>query len=99
MLAQARAVEPDFGQVVDCSEMDQLAGGWLRRGQDEFDAIPADSGVVAEVVELGVPGEACSGGAPGCLFVHGGRGVLCFGIGGELPGLIDCAGLGMGLRD
>ena len=95
MVTEPLAVDPDLGKIVDCAKMDELPGGWLGRRQDDFDSIPADSGVVAKIVELGVPGEAGSGGTPVRSRVDGGRGELCFGIGRELPGLIDDPGLCM----
>ena len=89
MLAQPFAVDPGFGKIIDCAKMNQLPSGWLGLRQDNLDSIPADTGVVAKVVKLGVPGEARPVGTPVRVAVDRDRGELCLGIGRKLPRLID----------
>jgi hypothetical protein len=89
MLAQQVAIDPHARKVIDSSEMDELPFGCLRGGQDDIDSIPANASIIAEVIILGVPRQACLGRTPRCGTTDGGCGELGLGVGTELPVLID----------
>ena len=95
MLAQPFAIDPDLSKIIDCAKMNQFPSGWLRLRQDNLDSIPADAGVIAKVVVLGVPGEARPRRTPARSPIDRDRGELCLGIGRKLPRLIDDPALRM----